>query len=229
MSELQKLSGIYRIKNLETGAMYIGQTSQPFGKRWCKHRWELGAGCHHNDHLQNSYNKHGLDAFEFKALEVIPQGDMSDQRFSDYMNEREIILIAEYDTFSNGYNLSEGGGGKRGYEMGESTRAKMSKSQMGNANGKGCKGNRLTSEHKASVSRAMRGRKLSEEHIANMSKALTGRKLSEEHTTNMSAARRGKKLGPPSAEHRAALSKTHKGKPWSEARRAAEEARKGRL
>ena len=189
-------SGIYRIKNLETGMIYVGQTSQPFGKRWRKHRWELDSGCHHNDHLQNSYNKHGLDAFEFKALEVIPQGDMSDGEFLDYMNEREVILIDENDAFSNGYNKTEGGGGSGGHRHTTETKAKMVAAN---------KGKKLSEDHKANLSKAMKGIKKTDEHKASLSKAQKGKKHTTETIAKMAKSRKGRAC---SEESKAKISKT---------------------
>jgi len=151
-----KQSGIYRIKNLETGMIYIGQTATSFDIRWGYHRWKLKAGRHTNAHLQNSYNKYGKDAFDFKVLEVIPQGDMTDQEFSDYLNEREIRLIDELDTFENGYNMSEGGRGHLGRTLSEETKAKMSASALGKKRGP------RNAEWGAKLSAALMGKTMSE-------------------------------------------------------------------
>ena len=201
-------SGIYRIKNLETGALYIGQTAQAFAKRWHNHRWELGAGCHHNEHLQNSYNKHGKDAFEYKVLEVIPQGDMSDKEFLDYMNEREVILIEEHGAFSNGYNKTEGGGGSGGHRHTPETKAKMSAAN---------KGKKLSEEHKAKLSAALKGKKKSAEHRANIIAALTGNKMSDETKAKMSRSMSGRAC---SEETKAKISKSLMGHKISKETRA---------
>jgi len=219
-----KQSGIYRIKNLETGAMYIGQTSQFFGKRWGEHRRDLRAGRHYNAHIQRSYDKHGPDAFEYRALEVIPRGDMSDKEFNDYLNEREIILIDEHDAFSNGYNQTDGGGGLLGLETSEATRAKISAAKKGKKIGP------MSEATKAKIRAGNKGKTLSTEHRAKLSKAGKGRKASAETRAKLSAAHmgqtspnKGKAL---SEAHKANLSAANKGKPWSTARRTAEEARK---
>jgi len=195
-----KQSGIYRIKNLETGTMYIGRTAQPFASRWADHRRALKAGCHDNSHLQRSYNKHGKDTFEYKAIEIVPQDNMSDQEFNDYLNKREMILIAEHDTFSNGYNLSEGGGGALGHTVSAEARAKISASAMGRT---------LSAETRAKISAVQTGRKASDETKANMSKSLMG-------NTN-AKGNRGRKH---TAEHRAKISKAQMGYAASEATRA---------
>ncbi len=221
MSELQKLSGIYRIRNLETGAMYIGQTSQSFDKRWSKHRRTLRAGRHENGHLQSSYNKHGKDAFEYKILEVIPQGDMSDKEFESHLNEREIILVDEHDTFENGYNMSEGGRGHLGRTLSAEHRANLSAASKGKPwtpeerAAYETNGRNVTPETRAKISKTLIGNTrtlghvLTKDHKAKISAAQRGIKrgpMSEDHKVNLSKAKKGKKLGPQSAEHKAKLS-----------------------
>ena len=214
-------SGIYRIKNLETGVMYIGQTSETFAGRWRRHRSALRSGRHENEHLQRSYDKHGKDAFEFKVLEVLPQGDMTDQEFSDYLNEREIVLIDELDTFENGYNMSAGGRGHLGRTLSEEHRANLSASSKGKPwtaaerAAYETNGRNVTTETRAKISKTLigntrtLGHALTKDHKAKISAALKGIKrgpMSEDHKSNLSKAKKGKKLGPQSAEHKAKLS-----------------------
>ena len=221
MSELQKRSGIYRIKNLETGAMYIGQTSETFASRWGRHRRALRAGYHDNEHLQRSYDKHGPIAFEYKILEVVPQGDMNDHEFSDYMNAREIVLIASHDTHQNGYNQTDGGRGHLGRTVGAETRSKLSAAAKGKPwtpeerAAYETNGRNVTPETRAKISKTLIGNTrtlghvLTKDHKAKISAAQKGIKrgpMSEDHKANLSKAKKGKKLGPQSAEHKAKLS-----------------------
>ena len=62
-------SGIYAIRNLVTGKMYVGSAID-FAKRFKNHRSALTNG-KHNPKLQNSWNKHGAGAFVFEILEVV--------------------------------------------------------------------------------------------------------------------------------------------------------------
>jgi len=67
--------GIYQIKNLITGVVYVGSSSR-FKKRWNQHARSLCEGKHHTKYFQNSYQKHtsetGTDDFlEFSILEVM--------------------------------------------------------------------------------------------------------------------------------------------------------------
>jgi len=60
-------SGIYKITNKVNGKFYIG-SSLDIKQRWKYHRNMLKSGAHDNQHLQNSYNKHGKENFIFEVL-----------------------------------------------------------------------------------------------------------------------------------------------------------------
>ena len=92
--------GIYQIKNLLNGKVYIGQ-SVDIEKRWSTHKAELKNNYHYNIHLQNAWNKYGEDNFEFSIIE---ECDM------DELNAREIFWISKLNSCNSGYNLTTGGG-----------------------------------------------------------------------------------------------------------------------
>ena len=94
---------IYVITNLITGKKYIGYTNNT-NKRFANHRscGERGVGsC---TQLYKSMKKHGVDNFLFEVLR-------SDIASVDEAKRLEIELIAEYDTYHNGYNANAGGTG----------------------------------------------------------------------------------------------------------------------
>ena len=62
-----KLSGIYIIKNIITGDIYIGSTSNLI-KRKSTHFRSLIKNKHHSVKLQRSYNKYGKENFEFNVI-----------------------------------------------------------------------------------------------------------------------------------------------------------------
>lgn len=63
-------SGIYKIINKVDGKYYVG-SSQNIIERWKKHKNGLKKNSHPNKHLQNAYNKHGVNSFEYMVVEYI--------------------------------------------------------------------------------------------------------------------------------------------------------------
>ena len=59
-----KVVGIYCIKNIISGKMYIG-SSINIECRWKQHRYQLNTNRHKNHYLQHSWNNHGEGSFEF--------------------------------------------------------------------------------------------------------------------------------------------------------------------
>ena len=55
--------GIYRIKNLINGKLYIGQTLDRFIERYWNHLWKLNNHSHDNRHLQSAWDKYGESGF----------------------------------------------------------------------------------------------------------------------------------------------------------------------
>lgn len=95
---------IYKIINKNNGNFYIGSTLKTPQERKAEHFYYLSVQKHHNFHLQNAYNKYGIDVFEFISKEV------------QIKNEEEIRLLEErYINYcwDSGllYNLSKKGSG----------------------------------------------------------------------------------------------------------------------
>ena len=72
-------SGIYQIRNINNGKVYIGSAKR-FKQRATEHIRSLLKGTHHNKHLQGAFNLEGTDAFIFEVLEVV-EGEQSDRLF----------------------------------------------------------------------------------------------------------------------------------------------------
>ena len=101
---------IYSITNKINGKQYIGQTScEDYRQRWYKHK---NKARHPETEINVSYlhramNKEGIDNFEFSIIEEVS---------NEQLDEKECYYIKLYNTLSpNGYNLTEGGAGTRGY------------------------------------------------------------------------------------------------------------------
>lgn len=65
---MNKICGVYQIKNKTTGKIYIG-SSKDIHRRWKEHISELNRNAHYNRHLQNAWNKYGESDFDFTILE----------------------------------------------------------------------------------------------------------------------------------------------------------------
>ena len=71
--------------------------------RWGTHKSALRHTKHDNPKLQEDYNKHGLDVFEFKIIKEFPPDTTS-----DVLLKEEIEMITEYNQRGeNLYNIRE--------------------------------------------------------------------------------------------------------------------------
>ena len=115
---MERIGVIYKWTNKINGKSYIGQTiNEEFGKQ---------------DHIKGKYNsvihkaikKYGLKNFDYEVLEQIEESKLS---------EREIYWIEYFDTYNNGYNLTKGGEGTRGfrYKLTDEQKKKISESHKG--------------------------------------------------------------------------------------------------
>lgn len=153
-------SGIYCIKNITNGKLYVGSTINFYG-RWANHKSELRKGIHDNSYLQRSWNKYGEQAFEFAVLLECPESELA-------INEDRLIRETKSGTRQYGYNLDTFIQGRK--QISEETRAKLSAAN---------KGKKRSAETRAKVSAARKGKKFGPEMRAVWSRAQTGRKHSE--------------------------------------------------
>ena len=69
------MTGIYGIRNKRNGRVYVGQ-SVNIEDRFTRHKTHLKHNKHKNRYLQNSYNKHGLEWFDFFVIEECEKGEL---------------------------------------------------------------------------------------------------------------------------------------------------------
>ena len=110
---------IYGYTNLESGKMYIGQTLHP-ERRWNDHRYGKYNNGWHKDYQNNP------DKYEYSIIEY----DVHE----DKLDEREIFWIKFFDSYNNGYNLTEGGNATRGYKHTDEVKQKISARMKGENN-----------------------------------------------------------------------------------------------
>ena len=171
-------TGVYQIRNLINGKLYIGSAAQDRGltKRWINHTTKLRTNKHHNRHLQKAWNKYGADTFWFEILEEC-KPEQCIEREQYYL---DTLLFADCDDnrFRQlGYNICRVADSCFGIKRSEETRAKMSKAQIGNQHAFGAKrseetrtkmgvakmgnkyslGCRRSTKHKATISKLKRG------------------------------------------------------------------------
>lgn len=65
-----KLVGVYEVVNTINGMRIIG-SSVDIIRRWSNYKSKLKKGTYGNQGLQQAFNKHGLDKFEFNVLEIV--------------------------------------------------------------------------------------------------------------------------------------------------------------
>lgn len=66
--ELVGKSGVYQIRNLENGKMYIGSSCRLYDRK-LQHKNDLKNNRHENIHLQHAFNKYGIENFIFEIIE----------------------------------------------------------------------------------------------------------------------------------------------------------------
>lgn len=88
--------GIYQIRNINTGQIYIGSSANRsgMGGRFAQHRLALRRKSHSNSRLQNSWNKYGEDVFAFEVIEFCQKNltILREQYYIDNLNPYYNIL-----------------------------------------------------------------------------------------------------------------------------------------
>lgn len=113
---------IYKIENLLTHEVYIGQTTelQGFNGRYRSkgvgiervynyHNSRRNSGVYYNHHLLKSIEKYGFDMFVVDEIFDIALT-------FDELNDKEAFYVKQFDSYYNGYNQTFGGDNKIGHE-----------------------------------------------------------------------------------------------------------------
>lgn len=96
----QPVMGIYRITNIETQQMYIGQ-AKDIRERWREHcKCGLRIDTPGNNKLYPNMIKYGIENFTFELMEKCDNASQ--------LNEKEKYWIEFYDTYHNGLNNTQG-------------------------------------------------------------------------------------------------------------------------
>lgn len=145
--------GIYSILNKINRKIYIG-SSIDIEKRIKEHKTELKGGYHKNKHLTDSYNKYGLESFEFEVLEECEE---------QFLHSQENFWCNMLNSYNRnyGYNIEivTPHGSRR---IAEETKVKLSnirKEQYKDPSNNPFFGKKHSEETKAKISASGRGKK----------------------------------------------------------------------
>lgn len=111
-------SGIYQIRNLVNGKVYIG-SAKCFRQRWQVHLSQFRRGKHHSPLLQRAWSKYGENAFSFSVLALCDKACLIE------------LEQAFLDRFSPEYNICRVAGSAAGRVTSEKTKALLSKAITG--------------------------------------------------------------------------------------------------
>lgn len=185
---MERKSYIYKCTNLVNGKVYIGQSINPV-KRIKAH---INSSAKDNYLLHYAIQKYGVENFLFEIIRSeIP---------IEHIDNTEIQCIKEHNCkVPNGYNITEGGSGNKGWIPTNETKEKIRIANLGRRHSAEFKekcrlnniGKKLSEETKKKISLANKNRIQSASHIENAKLARLGYKHSEESKQKMSLAKTG--------------------------------------
>lgn len=92
---------IYKIENMDTGKVYIGQTVTNLRNRINAHLYKAYSGDYRDGTVHADIDKLGINNFMISIIEYCN---------NDKLSDRERYWISVYDSYKNGYNETSGGG-----------------------------------------------------------------------------------------------------------------------
>lgn len=163
MDSVPRTSGIYQIRCIPTGKIYIGSAVN-IRERWRKHRESLLRNGHDNSYLQHAWNKYGAEAFEFTVIELV---------LAPFLLEREQYWLDKRKPYirSKGFNFSPTAGSTYGLKMNIAQREAIAA---------GIRGRKHTPETKAKIAAGRLGKRHSDETKQSISRFNKGRKHAPE-------------------------------------------------
>ncbi len=234
-------SGIYIIKNVNNGKVYIG-SAVDIQNRFNAHEKLLCRNGHYNIHLQRAWNKDKKSSFSFKKylgckisnLIFYEQHTIDD--FIARFGRKNLYNICLTAGSTAGIKLTEShkqkigiaGLGRKhseetkqhlsevhiGKKMSKKSRMKLSRSLKGRIPwNKGKKGKKQSKETNEKNRQSHLGKKHTEKTKEKIRQALTGKPKSKEHIEKNRLAHLGKKMPPRTKEHRRNLSQALLGHP----------------
>ena len=144
-----------------SGKSYVGITSTSLRSRQLTHKRDA---LRYNKKFtfHSAIRKYGWHNIKWEILEKVDSWELA--------QKREIFFISELDTYRNGYNMTLGGDGHRGFKQSEETKLKRANKIRGKLLGK-----KLSPEHVEALRKCQMGNtnnlgtKLSDEQKKNIS------------------------------------------------------------
>jgi group I intron endonuclease len=197
------ISGVYAIVNRVNSKQYIGSSCN-IQDRWNRHIKLLNRGKHHSMHLQNAWNKYGVDNFSFVILCTCSDDEL-------ICREQEYL-----DSCKPEYNVSPTAGRTAGIIRTTEYIAKQKIAQKGKV---------LSEETRRKISEGMKGKRnslgikrvQSPSTIEKIKKALLGHFVSVETREKISSKNKGykhteeakRKIGKASLGNKYSLGRVH--------------------
>lgn len=141
------LSAVYAIRHVPTDRYYVGSAVNLYG-RWKTHRSALSYERHTSPYLQNSWNAHDANEFQWIILESVP-----DKMKLIEVEQRWIDGLRATDR-NRGFNLCPRAGSSLGRKHSAEFKAKKSLVMRGN---KFTLGHKLSDEHKMKIGLKSKG------------------------------------------------------------------------
>lgn len=108
----------------EYGFRYIGSTSNEYVRKslWNSSKTKRYAG----DKVNGARKKFGIASFKYEVLATIQCSDPQELKIE--LEKEEAKCIKQYNSIEKGYNMSEGGQGKKGMKLTDEVKKKISDS-----------------------------------------------------------------------------------------------------
>lgn len=168
---------IYKFTNKINGKVYIGTTNRGFEYR--KHEHVYASESNPKFKFHQAIKKYGIDNFNEEIL--IENIDSKEQA-----NNLEIEYIKIFDSYKNGYNMTEGGGNRGEFKHSNESKEKMRLSKLGI---------KLSDEHKKKISNSLKNKPKTKEHNIKVGLANKGKKHSKESYLRASEKLKGRLVG----------------------------------
>lgn len=147
-------SGVYQILNKNNNKIYIGSSINLY-RRFISHKNKLRKNIHPNQYLQNSYNKHGEEAFTFEILKIVKNDNNLIAWEQTYLDK----ILPE-----SRYNIQMVANSSLGLKRSKATRKKVADAH---------RGKKLSKSHRENISRGLKGKSKSQESIKKFIEAMS--------------------------------------------------------